>query len=191
MANPLAMYMVAPLGVTFEGEEKGEKIILMLRAHIVTLVPPALIIIFLILIPTIAAPVLALLNINLGEILTGGQVFLITLAWYLFVFGYAFFRFIFWYFNVYILTNERVVDIDFKGLLHKETSYAKLNQIQDVSPKTIGFFSTFFNFGNVFIQTAAERPEFEFHHVPRPNDVAQAILAQVRKEEGEPPGAIE
>lgn len=191
MSNPLAMYMVAPLGVSFEGEEKGEKIILMLRAHVVTLVPPALIIIFLILVPTFAAPVLALLKINLGDTLSSLQAFLITLAWYLFVFGYAFFRFIFWYFNVYILTNERVVDIDFKGLLHKETSYAKLNQIQDVSPKTIGFFSTFFNFGNVFIQTAAERPEFEFHHVPRPNDVARAILEQVRKEEGEPPGAIE
>lgn len=188
--NPLAMFAPDPLGVTFEGQESGEKIVLLLRAHIVTWVPTILIIIFLLAVPFILPAILSILGIDLADFLSGTQTFLIVLFWYLFVFGYTFYKFIFWYFNVYIVTNERVVDIDFKGLLHKETAYAILKQIQDVSPKTIGFFGTFFHYGNIYIQTAGAKTEFEFHHVPKPNDVAQEILKQIRLEEGEEPGEI-
>lgn len=188
--NPLAAFAAWPEGVFFESQEKGEKIILLLRAHVVTLVPALFIIIFLLLVPFLIQPVLSFLNINAAQTIGPSQLFLIMVFWYLLTFGYAFYRFIFWYFNVYILTNERVVDIDFRGILDKEIAYAKLNQIQDVSPKTIGFFGTFFNYGDIFVQTAAERPEFEFHHVPKPDEVARAIIEQVRLEEGEPPGVI-
>lgn len=188
--NPLAMFAPQPLGVKFEGQEKGEKIILLLRAHVIILVPPALVAIFLILTPLIAAFFLGLLDFNLLAVISVPQIILILAFWYLSTFAYAFYQFVFWYFNVYLLTNERIVDVDFRGLLHKETAYAKLSQIQDVSPKTIGFFGTFFHYGNVYVQTAAERPEFEFHHVPRPNQVAQEILEQVRHEEAEPLGVV-
>ena len=146
--------------------------------------------IFFMLIPFIVSSILLVVGINLSDLLTSAQIFLITVFWYLFVFGYAFYRLLFWYFNVYLLTNERIVDFDFRGILHKETAYANLNQIQDVSPKIIGFFGTFFHFGNVFIQTAAAKNEFEFQSVARPDDVARVILEQVRHEEGEKGGEI-
>lgn len=173
----------------FEGQEKGEKVILFLRPHIVTLLPSLFLIMFLLLLPILAGSIGALINIDLS-FLSPGQRFLTVVFWYLVVFSYALYRFIFWYFNIYVLTNERILDFDFKGLLHKEISYARLGQIQDVSPKMRGFFSTFFHFGNVFVQTAAERPEFEFHHVANPDFVAQKIQEQVRHEESEKPGEI-
>ena len=188
--NPFATFAPQPVGMTFETQEEGEKIVLLLRAHPLTLVPKVIIVILLILGPFLLPSLLALLDFDLGDFLNGGQVFLVVVFWYLLTFGYAFYQFIFWYFNVYLLTNERVVDIDFKGILHKEIAYARYAQIQDVSPKTIGFFGTFFHFGNVYVQTAAERPEFEFHHVPRPDMVAQEILEQIRLEESEKPGEI-
>lgn len=188
--NPFAMYAVWPVGVTFEDQEKGEKIILLLRAHIVTLIPAFIQIIILSILPFFILPVLAFLRIDIAQSLSAGQVFWLTVIWYLFVFGFTFYKFIFWYFNVYLLTNERIVDFDFRGILHKETAYANLNQIQDVSPKIIGFFGTFFHFGNVFIQTAAAKNEFEFLNVARPDSVAKEILEQVRLEEGEKPGDI-
>ena len=188
--NPFAVFASQPVGVTFENQERGERIVLLLRAHLITLVPSAVTIIFLVFAPIILSVILALIRIDVSTFLGSRQIFLVIVFWYLSVFGYAFYKFIFWYFNVYILTNERVVDIDFRGILHKETSYAKLSQIQDVSPKIIGFFSTFFHYGNVFIQTAAERPEFEFHNVARPDKVAREILEQVRLEEAEAPGEI-
>lgn len=188
--NPFASYAVAPTGVTFESQEAGEKIILLLRQHIVVLVPPIFIIVFLLLVPVIASPILSVLGIDFSSFLTEVQVLLLTVFWYLLVFTFALYRFIFWYFNIYILTNERIIDFDFRGILHKQSSFAKLTQIEDVSPKMIGFFSTFFNYGDIYIQTAGEQREFDFHKVPRPDAIANRILEEVRHEEAEKPGEI-
>ncbi|MEK7581661.1 MAG: hypothetical protein AAB512_05255 [Patescibacteria group bacterium] len=188
--NPLAVFAPNPVGVYFENQEKGEVVILLLRQHLVSQIASLIEIIVLILVPFIAGPVVAFLKTNTLSFLEARQVFWILVFWYLFAFGFAFYKFIHWYFNVYLLTNERIVDFDFRGILHMETAYANLNQIQDVTPKIIGFFGTFFHFGNVFIQTAAEKPEFEFLKVEKPDAVAQKILEQVRLEEGEAPGEI-
>ena len=188
--NPLSTFAINPVGVSFESEEVGEKIILLLRPHIVTLIPPILVTIFLIITPFLVRLFLNLIGVDLPAVLNPGQIFLIIIAWYLLVFGYAFFQFLLWYFNVYLLTNERIVDFDFKGILSRQVSFAKLAQIEDVSPKTVGFFGTFFNYGNVYVQTAGTTPEFEFEKVPHPDAVAEEIEEQVRIEEGEPPGVV-
>lgn len=177
------------MDLTFEGQEHGENVILFLRPHGITLIPSLVLIIFLLLLPFFLGSIGAIIGFDLS-FLTASQNFFVIIFWYLVVLAYAFYRFIFWYFNIYMLTNERIVDFDFRGLLHKEISYARLGQIEDVSPKMSGFFSTFFHFGNVFVQTAAARPEFEFHHVANPDFVAQKIQEQVRHEESEKPGEI-
>src|SRR3990167_2089018 len=188
--NPLAMFAQNPYGVSFENQEEGEEIVLLLRAHIVTLIPALFEIIFLVVLPFVIVPALSIIQVDIAKSFSAGQVFWLMVVWYLFVFGFAFYKFIFWYFNVYLVTNERIVDFDFRGILHKETAYANLNQIQDVTPKVVGFFGTFFHFGDVFIQTAASKPEFEFHAVENPDLVAKEILEQVRLEETEAPGEI-
>lgn len=188
--NPFAVFATDPSGVSFQSLEKGERIVLLLRAHPITLVPTLMTIIFFIFLPSLLPLVLAILDINIFDSLGGGQVFLMAVFWYLFAFGYAFYKFIIWYFNVYLLTNERIIDIDFRGILHKETSYAHLSQVQDVNPKIIGFFGTIFHFGNVYIQTAAQIPEFEFHAVEKPAEVSKEILIQVNKERAEAPGEV-
>lgn len=188
--NPLAIYAPNPEGVGFENQEKGEKLILLLRQHLVTQMIPFLEVIFLALVPLIAAPTVGLVRGNILTFLQTAQLFWVLVFWYLFVFGFAFYKFVFWYFNVYLLTSERIIDFDFKGILHMETAYANLNKIQDVTPKIIGFGGTFFHYGSVLIQTAGEKNEFEFLKVERPDDVAQAILEQVRGEEAEAPGVV-
>lgn len=188
--NPFSTFAVNPEGVTFESQEEGENIILLLRAHIVTLVPSIIGFVFLAILPVLILGALGFFSVPISSLFAPMQFLLTIIFWYLLVFAYGLYRFIFWYFNVYILTNERIIDFDFKGILNKQAAYAKLQQIEDVSPKMIGFFSTFFNFGDVFIQTAGESPEFEFLKVPHPDAVATKILEEVRKEESEAPGEI-
>lgn len=188
--NPLAFFASQPTGVTFESQEQGEKIVLLLRAHLVTLTPSMLLAVIFFLMPIFVGAVLSVVKVDISPFLLGSQTFLIGIFWYLFVFGYAFYKFIFWYFNVYLLTNERVIDFDLKRLLHEEIAYARLGQIEDVSPKITGLFGTFFDFGSVLIQTAAERNEFEFDKVAKPDEVAREIMEQVRLEEKETPGEI-
>lgn len=189
--NPFSTFAINPVGVTFETQEEGEEIILLLRAHIVTLVPAFLAFIFLVALPIFLFLALNFFNISTADFLAPRQVLILLVFWYLLVIAYALYKFIFWYFNVYILTNERLIDFDFNGILNKQAAYTKLQQIEDVSPKMIGFFSTFFNYGDVLIQTAGEQQEFEFTRVPRPDQVAKRILEEARKEEGEIPGAIQ
>jgi uncharacterized membrane protein YdbT with pleckstrin-like domain len=181
--NPLAMFALQPVGVSFDEQDEGEDIILLLRAHIVTLVPDLLEVVVLFVLPFVAVPIGSAIGFDLRATFSGGQIVLLLLSWYLFLFGFVFYKFIYWYFNVYLLTNERVVDFDFKGIVDQKTSYAYLRQVQDVSPSVVGFFGTFFHFGNVFIETAGEKPEFDFMSVARPDDVAREILEQRKQVE--------
>lgn len=188
--SSFAVFLYRPEGVTFEDQLTGEKIILLLRAHLITLVSSVLATISFIFVPFLLTWVLTSYNLDFFPFLTPTHVFFIILFWYLFTFGFAFYKFLSWYFNVYILTTERIVDVNFRGVLSRDVSHAKLDRIQDVSPKVIGFFRTFFNFGDVIIQTAGELPEFHFEKVIKPDIVAREILDQAKKEEYKSGGGV-
>ena len=112
--------------------------------------------------------------------LPAGYQFVITTGWYMFVMGFALAKFMGWFFNIYIVTDERIVDVDFLNIFFRRISTAKIEEIQDVSVTSSGAMETFFGYGNVFIQTAAEVSQFEFLAVPRP-DVVGKILGTKNK----------
>jgi len=84
---------------------------------------------------------------------------------------------------VFIITNKRVIDIDFDNLLNKKFSEANLSMIQDVTSEVKGVAQTMFNYGNVLIQTAAEIPEITFELVPNPEKIIKVL--EVLREKGE------
>ena len=98
-----------------------------------------------------------------------------TVFWYVLTFGFILSKLLFWFFNIFIVTNERIVDIDFVNLLHKNISETQLERVQDISYKTSGILATMFNFGDVTIQTAGEMPNFIFERVPKPSEVVDII----------------
>ena len=81
-----------------------------------------------------------------------------------------------YYLNMQIITNERIVDVTQRSLLHRTVSELHLNSIEDVTAETKGIFGTFLDFGNVYVQTAAETERFVFDHVPNPALVEKTIL---------------
>lgn len=174
----------------FENQESQEKIILLLRAHVVTLVPIVLLVLVLLVIPFAVFGVLASLGFRLTQFLPTPLLSLIIASWYLFTAGYTFLRFLLWFFNVYLVTNERLVDFDFLGFLLKNVSETRLSKIQDVTSQIYGPVRTLFNYGDVFVQTAGTEREFEFHQVPKPDLVARIISEEIRKEEAEAPGEV-
>lgn len=104
-------------------------------------------------------------------------------GWYVFTFGYALMSFVNWYFNVYIITDERVIDVDFYSLLFKRISETKLEKVEDITASSGGVIQSFFDYGTVNIQTAAEVPEIEFENVPRP-DMVTKIISELIFDEG-------
>lgn len=91
------------------------------------------------------------------------------------ILSYIWFNFISWYFNVGIITNERIIDVDFHAVIYKEVTETILPKVEDVTAKSGGFFSAIFNYGNVFVQTAGTEANIEFHNVPKPAEVTKII----------------
>jgi len=161
-----------PLNVRFETQEPQETVELFLRQHPVVNIPWIMLAIVLFLSPTIVFPFLFR---ALPFQLPVGYVIVATAFWYLATFGFVLTNFLHWFFNIYIVTNERIVDIDFKFLLYKHFSEAEHTKIQDISFTSSGIAATLFNYGNVNIQTAGESPTLEFEIVSHPQKVVETI----------------
>lgn len=173
MRMPLfASFARHPSNVRFETQEAHETVQLFLRQHPIVNIPWILLSILLVLAPTIVFPLLLhVLQFSLPV----GYIIVATAFWYLATFGFVLTNFLHWFFNIYIVTNERIIDIDFKFLLYKHFSQAELNKIQDISFTSSGIGATLFNYGNVNVQTAGETPTIEFEIVPHPQKVVEMI----------------
>ena len=174
--RPLASFLMRPHGVSFETREDEEQIILFLRKHFVTNVPWIFISIVMFLVPTVV------ISTNILNTVPANFRFIFMMIWYLVSVAYTLESFLTWFFNVYIITDERIVDVDFYNLTYKEVSDANLDKIEDVTYKMGGVIRTLFNYGDVLIQTAAEVTNFDFLAVPYPDKVVK-VLQDLRMEE--------
>ncbi len=183
--GPLTAFALNPERVRFETQEAKETVILFLRQHFIVNVPWILFTVFLLISPTVIFPaVLSALRVSFT--VPTGYIVVGTLFWYLATFGFALASFIGWFFNIYIVTDDRIVDIDFFYLLYKQFSEADLTKIQDISYTSGGIFATIFNYGNVTVETAGEAPNLEFTSVPSPEKVVSTIRSLTEKKEGTP-----
>ena len=179
--NSLAALAVNPTDVHFEYQRKDEKVVLLLRHHWVTNVPWLLITLVMVMLP----PVLLILDIAFGLSFTkqvpANYQKVAVIIWYMISSGYAFASFLSWFFNVSIVTNRRIVDVDYWGVLFHAISDCHLSQIQDITHDIQGAAEIFFNYGDVYVQTAAEVGQFEFTSIPRPHWVHQKIAELVER----------
>lgn len=172
----LGGFSLYPKHVDFETREKGEEIILLLRAHPIVNVRWALVSILMFLAPSIVS------SIGFITDLPSGIGLIVVLAWYLLTTAYTLENFLNWYFNVYFVTTHRIIDVDFYNLIYKQVSDANLDRIQDVTYTMGGVARTIFNYGNIYIQTAGEVTQFEFMGVPSPDKVAKILQDLLTKD---------
>ena len=97
-------------------------------------------------------------------------------SYLLFVWLFFFFSFIDYYLDVWIITNERIINIEQQGLFSRIISEQRLFRIQDVTSEVTGVLPTVFRFGNVYVQTAAEKERFSFEQIPDPNGVRDTLI---------------
>ncbi len=167
-------YIEHPKGVTFVNQEDDEIVILFLRRHFVTNVPWITYTILLFLVPPVFFALLRLSNISISGFPQGLIVSVIAF-YYLIVLGFAFGKFVSWFYNIGLVTNKRIVDLDSSNILSHNTSTANFNEIVDVKFLQRGFFQSFFDYGDVQIQTEALHANFEFDAAPKPAKVENII----------------
>ena len=162
-------FISQPTWADFDTREPAERIILLLRPHRVTNVSWVITAVVMMVAPSVLS-VFPILSFLPARFQAAGIIF-----WYLLTSAFIFESFLHWFYNIFIVTDRRVIDVDFYSLMYREISEAHLTQIEDVTLKQGGFVRAMFNYGSVFIQTAAEVENIQFEDVPDPARVTKVI----------------
>ena len=97
--------------------------------------------------------------------------------YYLIALSFCFAAWISYYYDLYILTNDSLVDITQEGFFGRKTSRLSLLRVQDVSSSCKGILQTMFQFGDVLIETAGEHSQnFSLKAVPNPQVFASKVM---------------
>lgn len=155
-------------------EKPQERVLLILRAHPITNSFWLLVTAILFFLPLIFGEFLGYLNISANQ-----QLFLI-IGYYALVFSFALNKFYFWYFNIGVITNQKIVDVDAHNLLNTITTASVISNIEEVDKKSLGFWSSVFDYGDIHVETAGEIPSIEFLKVPHPSEVVEIINSNMK-----------
>ncbi len=164
-------FLYKPRNVHFESQEENEEMYFLLRRHPITNLGWIITAIVMLFTPLIVIEVFQYTKFDSFQYFPAQYQVVMILLWYLFTLFYTFESFLIWYFNVYIITDKRLIDIDFRGFWKKRVSEATYDTVEDVSYETNHFWNILFDYGNIFMQTAAEKSEFEFASIPKPGIV--------------------
>lgn len=160
----------------FPGQHSGENVIMIIRRHpismlfyiiTVCLVAPAPFIFFAVgsyFLPILfVAPIVDLL-------------IMATIIFYLFLWVFVYVAIIDYYFDTWIITNERILEVDQKRLFNRTVSEMKLIKIQDITSEVPGIIATLIGYGNISLQSAGEMERFEFKQIPHPVETRKVIV---------------
>lgn len=157
--------------------QPGESVVLTVRRHWFFLVAPLMLTLL-----AMTVPPLVLLTVVVrteGPRAVDAFVVVVSLI-YLVALGIrAYFVWYAWVHDIWVITNQRLVDGQKRHWFHEEVSTADLMHVQDVALDRSGVLATFLRFGDLRVQTAAEVQEFILRKIPRPQDVL-AILDRTR-----------
>lgn len=152
----------------FEAQGPNETLILLLRAHPFTQIPWIINTIFI-------ALLFLVLYFFISSYLSFQQGIFLIIVGVVFLGSFVWFNFLSWFFNVGIITNERIIDMDYHGIIYKEITGTHINRVEDITVKSGGFFESFFDYGDIFVQTAGKEANIEFANVPKSSEVVRII----------------
>lgn len=95
--------------------------------------------------------------------------------YYLFIWLFILNNFVDYFLDVWLVSNERIINIEQRQLFSRVISEQELSKIQDVTSEVNGIIPTFLNYGDVYVQTAAEKERFVFRQVPNPLEIKRKI----------------
>lgn len=158
-------------------QKEFENIKFLLRRHWIVPLEHIILFIFLAAIPL---GLYWILNNILPSWLTGELsrpiITLMASIYFLFIWLLFFHNFIDYYLDVWIVSNDRIINIEQQGLFSRTISEQKLYRVQDVTSEVKGILPTLLHYGNVYVQTAGEKQRFIFRQIPRAHEISKKII---------------
>lgn len=164
-----------PDGIHFVNQEPDEDIILFFRADFITNVPWIFTTIVLIFVPILWGILSPMIGVS-PNTLSPQDTLVILFFYYLLLFGYAFISFMYWFYNVGIVSKINIISIDFADVTYKNVATTPLSEVSDIDFTQQGFYQTFFDFGDVLIRTEGASNNINFYRIPQPDQVTNIIL---------------
>ena len=85
-----------------------------------------------------------------------------------------------WYFSLFIMTDQRFIQITQKGLFHRTVADCGLEQIQSINYEIAGFNETVLGFGTIKMQTYIG--DMVIHEIHHPAHVQRRLVEILRQE---------
>ena len=146
---------------SFEGQEKGEEVVLLLRRH------P-----FIALLPVSTLGLFCLVPIFIFFIFYS---YIVANFLLLFLFASSVYLMII-SLNTVILTDRRIIEREQSGFFNRKVSELHIYRIQDITVSTKGVLPTMIHYGDIIVQTAGMEQSFIFKQIPRPEEAKNAIM---------------
>lgn len=157
---------------SFRNQLPEEQTILVVRKHWITLFWPMLFLLFFILLPFLVDSYLKSAPwFSAYESLY----WFLTCAYFLALWNAFFGNLMIFSLNTLVVTNQRIIDNQQKGLFQHQLNEMKLDKIQDATVKINGVFANILNYGDLQIQSAGSQNEFYFTTIPSPEAVKKTI----------------
>lgn len=164
-------------------QKRDEVTKLFLRRHWIELVQIFLYMLLLLAVPMIIVIAFQVAEIPLATHPVWGPILAVFFGSYLYIILIIVMtQFTDYYLDTWIVTTERVINIEQHGLFSRVVSELHLNQVQDVTSETHGFLATILSYGDVYIQTAGTRERFNFKGIDNPDQVKRIISKLVEND---------
>jgi uncharacterized membrane protein YdbT with pleckstrin-like domain len=95
------------------------------------------------------------------------------------VIAYWFYHWLGWYYSVYIVTDERIVEVRQKGFFNRRVTEFGLDKVQNVNYHIKGFQAVLFQFGDIIAQTYVG--DLVMPTIHRPVQIHQKLVDIVRE----------
>ncbi|MFC1595058.1 PH domain-containing protein [Patescibacteria group bacterium] len=162
---------------------ENEKVLLVLHRHWIVIVRRIIMFLLLFVVP-IFLVFFESLFIYLGlEPFFQPIYFFIMIIYWMVIFGFFLISWVEYWLDVWIITTDRVIDVEQVALFHREISEFSLIRVQNATIKIPNIVATILGFGNITIQTAGEK-SFSILDIPNVHEAKKIILENAEKKRG-------
>jgi uncharacterized membrane protein YdbT with pleckstrin-like domain len=161
--------------------QQNERVLRLCRRHAIFLWPATIFVLLLAVVPIVVVAFVVTRVTDLSG--NTARVFWIAALIWLVIMGIR--GFLQWYRyhnDIWVITNQRIVDYTAKNPLSHRLSTTDLINVQDMTVERNGIFAAIFKYGDVICQTAADQQEFIMSGIPHAEEV-QLLVDKERDRE--------
>lgn len=163
-----------PRQFRFATQNPTEEILMLTRSHWIVNLGWILRSIFMSILPVLIISIYYGLGSPI-EFINAKTISLFLLAYYSLMLTTVIKEFTDWYFDPFIVTNERIVSYNFKPFASYHISETMLQSLDIVREESLGIIGNIFNYGDIRMVTEAQHLEFRFRKIPNPTEVRNLI----------------